>query len=155
VTCVVGEHRLRTAPSAGALYALDLYAVLPGPDPATGIYRYCPEPHGLRPVLRGEPMEALAAAALGQDFVKRSSVTFVMTAHPDRSAWKYEQRSWRYFYLDAGHIGENIMLAARALGLTSCGIGAFYDTALNQLMVLDGVSEVPVYLVAVGVPRGG
>jgi SagB-type dehydrogenase family enzyme len=155
VTKVVGQHHLRAAPSAGALYAVDLYAALPGPEPQAGIYRYAPEKHKLVPVLRGEAVAALAAAALDQKFMKRSSVIFLMTAHPERSIWKYEDRSWRYFYLDAGHIGENIMLAAESLGLASCGIGAFYDTAVNQLLVLDGVEEMPLYMVAVGKPRGG
>ncbi len=154
-TKVVGEHHLRTAPSAGALYAVQLYAALSGPDPAAGLYRYSTEGHQLAPVLRGNIVEALSAAALKQSFVKHSSVVFVMTAHPGRSVWKYEDRSWRYFYLDAGHIGENIMLAAESLGLGSCGIGAFYDTAVNQILVLDGVSEIPLYMVTVGRLRGG
>ncbi len=155
VTAVRGGHKLRAAPSAGALYALDLYAVLPGPEPAAGVYVYGPDGHQLKPVLRGAAMKALAAAAAGQKFMARSAVIFVLTAHPERSVWRYEERSWRYFYLDAGHIGENIMLAAEALGLASCGIGAFYDSAVNEVLVLDGASETAVYMVAVGRPRGG
>jgi SagB-type dehydrogenase family enzyme len=155
VTATVGEHQLRTAPSAGGLYAVDLCVALPGPEPGAGVYRYCPPEHQLVPVLRGDAIAAISDAALKQGFMKRSAAIFVLSAHPDRSVWKYEQRSWRYFYLDAGHIGENIMLAAEGLGLASCGIGAFYDTALNQVLVLDGTSEIPLYMVAVGIPRGG
>lgn len=151
-----GQSRpLRAAPSAGALYALDLYAALPGPDPRPGIHRYVPERHILRPVLAGPAIERLTVAALNQEFVRRSSVVFVMTANPDRSVWKYEDRSWRYFYLDAGHAGMNIMLAAEALGLGSCGIGAFFDTAISSLMLLETAREIPIYMVAVGRPRGG
>jgi len=153
-TKVVGDHHLRTAPSAGALYAVQLYAALPGEEPPAGVYRYSTEGHRLEPVIRGNAIGALAAAALEQKFMRRSSAIFVMTAHPESSVWKYEDRSWRYFYLDAGHIGENIMLAAESLGLGSCGIGAFYDTAVNQILVLDGVSEIPLYMVAVGKIRG-
>ena len=148
-------HQLRAAPSAGGLYSLDLYAALPGPDPREGLYRYMAGEHSLHPVLHGPVIEYLANAALQQRFMIPSAAVFVLTAHPERSVWKYEDRSWRYFYLDAGHIGQNIMLAAEALGLSSCGIGAFYDTAVNQTMVLDGVEEMPVYMVAVGRPRGG
>ena len=155
VTRRVGEHLLRAAPSAGALYALDLLVALPGPDPAAGVWRYDPAGHSLVPVLRGPAVPALAGAALEQAFIKRSAAVFAMVAQPERSVWKYEERAWRYFYLDAGHIGENLMLAAGALGLASCGVGAFSDSAVNQLLVLDGVSELPVYLVAVGRPRGG
>ena len=151
----VGEHLLRTAPSAGALYAVRLSVALPGPDPTPGIYRYVTESHQLRPTLRGPAVPALTRAALEQRFVKRSAAIFVMTALPERSVWKYEDRSWRYFYLDAGHIGENLMLAAEALGLGSCGIGAFFDTAVSQILVLDGSTEIPLYMVAVGRVRGG
>ncbi len=155
VTAVKGGHQLRAAPSAGALYALDLCAVLPGPEPAAGVYVYQPDGHLLKPVLRGEAMTALAAASAEQKFMARSAVIFVLSAHPQRSVWRYEERSWRYFYLDAGHVGENIMLAAQGLGLASCGIGAFCDSAINEVLVLDGVDEVPVYMIAVGKPRGG
>jgi SagB-type dehydrogenase family enzyme len=154
-TETVGQHLLRAAPSAGALYAVQLSAALPGPTPAAGIYRYSTEGHRLVPTLLGDAVPALARAALNQKFMKRSAAVFVMTALPERSVWKYEDRSWRYFYLDAGHIGENIMLAAEEMGLASCGIGAFFDTAVSQLMVLDGVSEIPLYMVAVGRRRGG
>ena len=150
VTATVKGHGLRAAPSAGALYPLDLYAALPGPKPEAGIWRYQPEGHRLRPVLAGPALAELAKAALDQPFVASSAATFVLTAHPERSAWRYEQRSWRYFYLDAGGIGENIQLAAEALGLGACAVGAFYDSAVNELLGLDGQTELAIYLVAVG-----
>jgi len=143
-------HSLRAAPSAGGLYPLDLYAALPGGPCPPGIYRYEPEGHLLRLLLRGPALAPLASAALGQDFVARSAVTLVLTAHPERSVWRYEQRAWRYFYLDAGGIGENILLAAEALGLGACAVGAFYDSAVNEFLGLDGEGEVAVYMVAVG-----
>ena len=140
----------RAAPSAGGLHPLDLYAVLPGPEPAAGIWRYEPDGHRLRPALAGPALGELAKVALGQPFVARSAATFVLTAHPERSAWRYEQRAWRYLYLDAGHVGENLLLAAEALGLGACAIGAFHDSAANELLGVDGTNELVVYMVAVG-----
>jgi SagB-type dehydrogenase family enzyme len=150
LTAMAKGHALRAAPSAGALYPLDLYAVLPGPEPAAGVWRYEPEGHALRPVLAGPALAELARAAMDQPFIARSAATFVLTAHPERSAWRYEQRAWRYFYLDAGGIGENLQLAAEALGLGACAVGAFYDSAVNELLGIDGQTELAIYLVAVG-----
>jgi SagB-type dehydrogenase family enzyme len=147
-------HALRAAPSAGGLYALDLYAALPGPAPAAGLYRYEPAGHCLWPILLGPVCEGLALAALDQRFLARAGAILVLTAHPDRSAWRYEQRSWRYFYLDAGGIGENAQLAAEARGLWACAIGAFHDAAVNELLGLDGENELAVYMIAVGRPAG-
>lgn len=157
ITGTVKGRPLRAAPSAGALYSLDLYAALPGPDPAEGVYRYDPGGHGLLPVLRGPAIPGLAAASLDQKFMARAAAVLVLTAHPGRSVLRYEQRSWRYFYLDAGGIGENAMLAAEALGLWACAIGAFHDAAVNELMSIDGENELAVYMVAVGRPgrKGG
>ncbi len=138
----------RAAPSAGGLHPLDLYAVLPGPEPAAGVWRYEPEGHRLRPALAGPALGELAKVALGQPFVTKSAATFMLTAHPERSAW-------RYLYLDAGHVGENILLAAEALGLGACAIGAFHDSAANELLGVDGMNELVVYMVAVGLLEAG
>jgi SagB-type dehydrogenase family enzyme len=150
LTATARGHGLRAAPSAGGLYPLDLYAALPGGRCQPGIYRYEPEGHLLRLRLQGPALAPLASAALDQEFVARSAVTLVMTAHPERSVWRYEERAWRYFYLDAGGIGENILLAAEALGLGACAVGAFYDSAVNGFLGLDGEGEIAVYMVAVG-----
>jgi SagB-type dehydrogenase family enzyme len=69
-----------------------------------------------------------------------------------RSAWKYLERACRYIYLDAGHIAENLALAAEAIGLASCQIGAFYDNEMNALVGIDGVKESVVYMSSVGWP---
>jgi SagB-type dehydrogenase family enzyme len=78
---------------------------------------------------------------------------FAWGAVVSRSAQKYGDRCYRYIYLDAGHIGGQLQLAAQALGLGSVNIGAFYDDAVNRLFGLDGVEETVVYLTAVGRPR--
>jgi SagB-type dehydrogenase family enzyme len=79
-------------------------------------------------------------------------VVFVWTALFARSKWKYRQRGYRYVYLDAGHIAQNVALAAVALGLGSCQIAAIYDDEVNALLGVDGVEESAIYLTVIGKP---
>lgn len=142
---------LRCAPSAGALYPLDLYLAaraVSGLDP--GIYLYRPEYHALAPVRAGDPSEALAAAALGQGFVGAAAVNLLWAAVPERAKGKYRERAWRYVYLDAGHAAANVLLAAEGLDLGACAVGAFLDDAVDAVAGLDGEGTMAVYLVAVG-----
>jgi SagB-type dehydrogenase family enzyme len=79
-----------------------------------------------------------------------AGAVFIMTAVVERATWKYRQRAYRYIYLDAGHIGQNLALAAEGLGLGSCAIGALYDDEVNELVGADGEEETAVYLTSVG-----
>jgi SagB-type dehydrogenase family enzyme len=81
-----------------------------------------------------------------------ASAVFVWTAVFKRSKWKYKQRAYRYVYLDAGHIAENLALAAVALGLGSCQIGALFDNEVNSLLEIEEKQESVVYMSAVGYP---
>jgi len=74
---------------------------------------------------------------------------------PDRGRWKYAERAWRYIYLDAGHMMQNLYLAAEDLGLGCCGVGAFFDEEVDALLRIDGKAETAIYLAAVGPVRGG
>ncbi|MBU2601550.1 MAG: SagB/ThcOx family dehydrogenase [Actinobacteria bacterium] len=94
----------------------------------------------------------LAEAALDQGLVARAAAVFVWTAVYERSRWKYRERAYRYVYLDAGHVAAQLSLAAVALGLGSCQIGAFFDSEVDSLLGIDGVNEGTVYLSAVGGP---
>jgi len=91
---------------------------------------------------------------LGQQLVSDAQVTFIWSAVMERSTWKYRERAYRYIYIDAGHIGQNLYLAAEALGLGACTIGAFLDDDINQMIEIDGVSETVIYLGCVGWPSG-
>ena len=86
--------------------------------------------------------------------VLHASAVLVLTGIFARVHWKYADRSYRYIMLEAGHLGQNIYLAATALGLAPCGIGAFFDDDLNQLLGIDEREEATVYLLAVGPARG-
>jgi len=89
---------------------------------------------------------ALCKAALDQTMVMESAVVFIWTAVVARSKWKYGERAYRYIYMDAGHIGQNLYLAAVALGLGCCTIGAFFDDEVNEILNVDGTEETAVYM---------
>jgi len=155
VTARYGEVLFRTAPSAGGLYPVETYLLVrmvEGLEP--GIYHFRPHTFDLEFLKKGDLARDLAEAALGQTVVMAAQVTFIWTAIVERSRWKYRQRAYRYLYLDAGHIGENLYLAAGALGLGCCAIGAFYDDKVNAIIGIDGAEETAIYLATVGWPQG-
>jgi SagB-type dehydrogenase family enzyme len=153
VTRVMGEHALRTAPSAGALYPVETYISAQVVDGvAQGIYHYNVRNHELELLRPGDCRAAMAEAALDQGFLTEAAVVFAWTAVFARSKWKYKERAFRYVYLDAGHIAQNVALAAVALGLGSCQIAALYDDEVNALLGVDGKEESIIYMTAVGPP---
>ncbi len=95
----------------------------------------------------------MARAALDQGMAAEANAVFAWTALFERSKWKYRQRAFRYVYLDAGHIAQNLALAAVSLGLGSCQIAALYDDEVNSLLGVDGTEESILYLSVVGHPR--
>jgi len=137
----------RTAPSAGALYPLELYAVTPD-----AVLHYEPAAHAVAVRLEGDYRPPLQAAAWGQDPVGEAPVTFVIAAVVERTAVKYGERASRYVQLEAGHAAQNILLQAAALGLGAVPIGAFRDDQLAALLELPR-AERPLYLVPVGHAR--
>jgi len=149
---ITGPHGLRAAPSAGALYPVDTYVVVNRvADMNAGLYRLRPEDTALELLAAGEDIgRRLAEAALGQQFLAEANVGFVWTAVPERATWKYRDRAYRYFYLDAGHLCHALALAATALGCAACGVAAFYDDLMNALVGVDGEREFVVYAAAVG-----
>ena len=151
ITRLVRGFGLRTAPSAGALYPVETYLVVhsvEGIEP--GVYHYAVERHELDQLQLGDFRTAVARAALDQRVAYRANVVFVWTAVFERSKWKYKQRAYRYVYLDAGHIAQNVALGAVALGLGSCQIAAIYDDEANALLGVDGVGESAIYMTVVG-----
>jgi len=155
---ITAEHfgyRFRTAPSAGALYPVETYLVVNRVrDIPSGVYHYSVERHSLEELRRGDFRTSLAGASLDQKVVYEACAVFVWTAVFRRCTWKYRERGYRYVYLDAGHIAQNVALAAVGLGLGSCQIGALYDDEVNELLGVDGTEESALYLTAVGEPTG-
>jgi SagB-type dehydrogenase family enzyme len=146
-------YDFRTAPSAGALYPIETYVVINNVEGLEkGLYHYNIEEHALEELKLGDLGEELAQAALGQEMVASAPLIFVWTAIFERSKWKYRQRAYRYVYLDAGIIGENLAFSATGIGLGSCNVGAFFDDEVNAILGVDGVAESVVYLCVVGRP---
>ena len=144
----------RTAPSAGALYPIETYIVANRvEDLRAGVYHYSVRQHCLEALKEGDFSSQMAIAALGQRICFEAATVFVWTAIFQRSKWKYGQRAYRYIYLDAGHIGGNLALAATGIGLGSCQIGALFDDEVNQIIGVHGAEESVVYMSAVGKPR--
>jgi SagB-type dehydrogenase family enzyme len=151
---IEGGHEFRTAPSAGALYPVETYVVANNVEElAPGIYHYAIRRHQLEEVKTGHYGGAVAEGALGQSLCAEAALVTIWTAIFRRSKWKYGQRAYRYVYLDAGHIAQNLALAAVSLGLGSCQVGALYDDELNRILDLDGIEESVIYTSAVGYPH--
>ncbi len=134
----------RTAPSAGALYPLELYVVS-----ASGVEHYLPAQHALERHLTGDLRRKLSQSALSQESVADSPVCFVIAAVVERSAVKYGERAERYCFLEAGHVAQNILLQATALGLDGVPVGAFEDHQVAAVLKLPAGQRV-LYLVPVG-----
>jgi SagB-type dehydrogenase family enzyme len=139
---------LRTAPSAGALYPLEVYAVT-----REATYHYEPQGHRMTVHIPGDVRPALHAAALRQDPVLSAPAVIVITAVYARTAQKYgADRSPRYVHLEAGHAAQNVLLQAVALNLGGVPIGAFEDDKVKQALKLP-TDQQPLYLIPVGHPK--
>ncbi|MBZ5560899.1 MAG: SagB/ThcOx family dehydrogenase [Acidobacteriia bacterium] len=139
---------LRTAPSAGALYPLELYVAT-----ASGFYDYEPKGHRLTQLSDRDLRASVRRAALDQEAITQAPAVFVIAAVYERTSRKYgAARTPRYVHMEAGHAAENLLLEAVALGLGGVPIGAFDDDALQNDLALHADCR-PLYLIPVGHPR--
>lgn len=143
---VTSETGARTAPSAGALYPLELYLLT-----EEGQFHYLPEGHRLGRITADDRRELTAVAGLGQDALSEAAAIVVITAVFERTEGKYRERAGRYVLLEAGHCAQNVLLQAVALGLGAVPIGAFDDSGLASVLRLPADHE-PLYLIAIGHP---
>jgi SagB-type dehydrogenase family enzyme len=137
---------LRTAPSAGALYPLEMYLVT-----KAGVFHYEPRAHELRQTVSTDVRKALFNAALRQEPVRDAPAVFVFAAVYERTARKYGARAERYVHMEAGHAAQNLLLQAVALDLVAVPIGAFEDDKVARALVLPRTHR-PLYLVPLGHP---
>ena len=141
----------RTTPSAGALFPIETYLVVNKvEDLHLGVYHYCIKDHALEELRLDDLRIDIANAALDQDMCFNAGVVFIWTAIFNRSKCKYGQRAYRYIYLDAGHIAQNLVLMSTNLNLGSCPIAALYDEEVNRIVDVDGEQESVVYMCVVG-----
>jgi len=139
---------LRTAPSAGAVYPLELYVAL-----ASGFYRYDARPHQLVRLSDRDLRAAMRRSAFDQEAITQAASVFVMAAVYERMSGKYgATRTPRYVDMEVGHAAQNLLLEAVALGLGGVPVGAFEDDALQNALGLPA-DQRPLYLVPVGHPR--
>lgn len=147
---------LRTVPSAGCRHPFETYCAVMNVDGlAGGIYRYLPLDDSLVQVRGGEDLPALlTGAGRGQAFCGRAAVTFIWTAVPQRTEWRYGDASYKVILLDAGHVCQNLYLACEAIGAGTCAIAAYNQALCDELLGVDGEEEFTVYLAPVGKVSG-
>ena len=149
---VPGLRTNRTVPGAGARHAFETWLLVNrvhGLEP--GLCRYLAIEHRLLPM--PSPPEIVSqwvAACRGQEHVRSCAVMFIWTAVAHRMTWRYGERGYRYLHLDAGHVCQNLYLAAEALGCGVCALAAFNDDDVNRLLGLDGETQFAIYLATVG-----
>ncbi len=147
-------YDFRAAPSGGALYPIEVYVIAGNVDSlADGLYHFQVSDSSLELIRKGDFRESAHKAANEQDAVGSSPVTIILTARFDRSTVKYADRGYRYIYIEAGAISENVYLQATSLGLGTVVVGAFNDDVLNGLLGIDGVNEAALLLMPLGFPR--
>ena len=142
----------RAAPSAGALYPMDVYVVMGQdgvPPMEAGVYHYEPATHQLVKVLKGDMRSSVARASLSQMWMSKAPLTMIITAEYARATGKYGKVGIKYALIEAGHIGQNIFLQAQALGLEAGIVGAFHDAELTGAIHITSNHE-PVLLMPVG-----
>jgi SagB-type dehydrogenase family enzyme len=145
------DHQLRTAPSAGALYPIEAYPVVhhvTGLEP--GLYHYGVRDHLLEQLHTGDMRDEVVRQGLSQGFLGKCNVVVFLTIIFQRMRFKYQDRTYRYALIEAGHLGQNIYLAATSMGLGACAVGAFMDDAVNEMLGVDGKEEAAVYMLSVG-----
>lgn len=147
------DHRKkRTAPSAGALYPLDIYLILGKGAidlPKTGIFHYLPLKHALKQISDKDFSKEVAEAALYQDWMAEAPGMILITAEYSRITGKYGDRGIRYAHIEAGHVAQNCFLQAQSLNLNIGIVGAFEDDRLIDLLEIPK-SHVPILILPVG-----
>ncbi len=147
---VTSRDDKRAAPSAGALYPLEVYLVAGSVDSlATGLYRYRPTRHDLVQVASGDLRRQLADAAVGQSWVRNGAAVIVIAGVYSRTEGKYGSRAERYTHMEVGHLAQNVYLQAEARQLGTVFVGAFDDAAIAQILQLPP-DQTPLGLMPVG-----
>lgn len=148
----VGVRTKRNVPSGGSRHPFETYlAVFNVEGVASGLYRYLPLDYKLVLVGNDDALsERVIEASLNQTFVGQGAVTFIWTAVPYRTEWRYDILSHKTIAQDSGHLCQNLYLAAESIGSGTCAIGAYDQSLADQLVGVDGDDEFVVYLAPVG-----
>ncbi len=141
---ITDSQGFRAAPSAGALYPIEVYVVN-----TEGVYHYIPLNHSLEKIKEGNVKGDLMRAALNQNAVGQAPLDLVIAGVYERTAVKYGDRAERYVHLEAGHVAQNVLLQCTALHLGAVPIGAFDDAKVQDVL---GISREyhPLYIISIG-----
>jgi len=151
-----GEPRLRAAPSAGALYAGEVYVLAERvSDLPPGAYYYDVLRHALVRLRAGSSARVVGDALEEPEKLSGAAAVVLLTNVFGRYTWRYANRGYRYALIDSGHIGENLRLAARSAGLVEGSALRFRDDLLNAQIEIDGRTEAVCALHALGRPTSG
>jgi len=138
----------RTAPSAGALYPLEMYLLVGnvvGLPP--GLYHYHPEDHAISLKKKKDLREELTRASLYQEQIACAPASLIIAAVYERTTGKYGKRGIQYVHMEVGSVTENIHLQAESLNLGTVIIGAFEDEKVKKVL---GIQEEPLAIMPVG-----
>lgn len=140
----------KTAPSAGATYPLEAYAVVRNVDGlSSGVYRYLPSSHALTAIFEGDIGAELSEVSLGQDSIRLAPVNIVLSAVYERTTARYGERGIRFVHMEAGHAAQNVYLQCESLNLGMVVAGAFDDDEVKRVLHLPS-DEHPLYIMPVG-----
>lgn len=143
----------RMSPSGGGLYPLEIFfhsnRIIRLPP---GIYHYNPINHHLHLIIKRNVATEIASAMVQQDITKNVLMTIFISAVFERSIFKYGNRGYRFIYLEAGHVAQNINLVSQGIGLGCLNIGGYFDRKIDDLLNFDGLTQSTIYVIAIGKP---
>jgi SagB-type dehydrogenase family enzyme len=149
---ITSPEGLRAAPTAGALYGVDIYAAVDKKKAgglAAGVYRYVPRDHALEPILKRDVRRELARLAVNQVFIADAPLALIITGEYERISRKYGDRATRYVHMEAGHVAQNVYLQAETLGLGTVVVGSFQDEEVSRVLALPA-GQRPLYIMPIG-----
>jgi SagB-type dehydrogenase family enzyme len=151
-TLVPGHATFRTVPSAGARHAFETYLLINRvTDVPHGLYHFRASEHAIQRITSEENLAGrIANGALGQEMIIQAAVCFIWVAVIERMKWRYGERGYRYLFLDAGHVCQNLYLSSQLMDAGVCAIAAFDDDQMNKILGIDGKDEFVVYMASVG-----
>lgn len=147
-------HKMRSAPSGGALYPIEIYVIIENvKDIKKGLYHFQVFDSSLSLIKEGDFNQTIHIASNNQNSVGKSPVTLILTSRFNQSTSKYADRGYRYCYIEAGAISQNVYLSVTALKLGTVVVGAFNDDYLNSFLGIDGIREAALLIMPIGYPQ--
>ncbi len=143
----------RPVPSGGACYPVEFYLLvhrIAGIEP--GVYHYAARGHRLEQLRGPLPWSGVAGLFMDQPYLLQADLIIVLTAVVHRTLLRYGDRGFRFVWIEAGHVAQNLNLVGAAMDLGTLNLGGFFDDQLAALVGLDPELEIPLYAVAVGRP---